>query len=59
VKEGFDAVILAHTHLPEAATMQKREGEGYYFNVGNWIRDFSYLRYSERKGFSLEYYNAD
>jgi UDP-2,3-diacylglucosamine hydrolase len=54
--EGFDAVILAHTHLPEAITMKEKGREGHYFNVGNWIKDFSYLRYSERKGFSLEYY---
>ncbi len=57
--EGFDTVILAHTHLPEAIPMKKREGEGYYFNVGNWMRDFSFLRYNEQKGFTLEYYNAD
>jgi len=59
VNEGFDTVILAHTHLPEAITMEKRGGEGYYFNVGNWMRDFSYLRYNEKQGFTLEYYNAD
>jgi UDP-2,3-diacylglucosamine hydrolase len=59
VNEGFDAVILAHTHLPEAITMKKRKGEGYYFNVGNWMRDYSYLRYNEKKGFTLEYYRTD
>jgi UDP-2,3-diacylglucosamine hydrolase len=58
-KEGFDAVILAHTHLPEAVTVKQRGREGYYFNVGNWINDFSYLRYNEKKGFSLEYYPHD
>jgi UDP-2,3-diacylglucosamine hydrolase len=58
LNEGFDAVILAHTHLPEAITMEKGEGEGYYFNVGNWMRDFSYLRYNENKGFTLEYYSG-
>jgi UDP-2,3-diacylglucosamine hydrolase len=57
--EGFDTVILAHTHLPEVITMKKREGEGYYFNVGNWLRDYSYLRYNEKKGFTLEYYRSD
>lgn len=57
--EGFDAVILAHTHLPEQIPMKKREGEGYYFNVGNWMRDFSYLRYNSKKGFTLEYYQSD
>jgi UDP-2,3-diacylglucosamine hydrolase len=59
VKQGFDAVILAHTHLPEAITMKEQGRECHYFNVGNWIKDFSYLRYNERKGFSLEYYTAD
>ena len=57
--EGFDAVILAHSHLPEAITMKKGKGEGDYFNVGNWMQDFSYLRYNEKSGFSLEYYQAN
>lgn len=56
LKQGLDAVILAHTHLPEAITMKEQGRQAYYFNVGNWIRDFSYLRYNEKKGFSLEYY---
>jgi UDP-2,3-diacylglucosamine hydrolase len=58
LEKGFDAVILAHTHFPEAITMVEQGREGYYFNVGNWIKDFSYLRYSEKKGFALEYYNV-
>ena len=56
LKQGFDAVILAHTHLPEAINMKEAGREAYYFNVGNWIKDFSYLRYNEKKGFSLEYF---
>jgi len=56
LKQGFDAVILAHTHLPEAITVKEQGREAYYFNVGDWIKDFSYLRYNEKKGFSLEYY---
>jgi UDP-2,3-diacylglucosamine hydrolase len=56
LKEGSDAVILAHTHLPEAITVKEQGRKAYYFNVGNWIKDFSYLRYNEKKGFSLEYY---
>ncbi len=56
LKEGFDAVILAHTHLPEAITVKDQDRQAYYFNVGDWIKDFSYLRYNEKKGFSLEYF---
>jgi UDP-2,3-diacylglucosamine hydrolase len=59
LNEGFDTVILAHTHLPEAITIKKGGGEGYYFNVGNWMQDFSYLRYSKKKGFVIEYYDAE
>jgi len=55
-KEGFDAVILAHTHLPEAIMVKVRGRKRYYFNVGNWIKDFSYLRYNKKNGFSLDYY---
>jgi len=57
--EGCDVVILAHTHLPEAITMKKGKGEGHYFNVGNWMQDFSYLRYNDKQGFTLEYYQGD
>jgi UDP-2,3-diacylglucosamine hydrolase len=56
VKEGFDAVILAHTHLPESIRVKGQDREAYYFNVGDWIKDFSYLRYNAERGFSLEYY---
>lgn len=58
LREGFDAVILAHSHFPEAITVKKEKVECHYFNVGNWIKDFSYLRYSKKRGFSLEYYTA-
>jgi UDP-2,3-diacylglucosamine hydrolase len=59
LNEGFDAVVLAHTHLPEEIPMKKGGGEGYYFNVGNWMQDYSYLRYNKKKGFTLEYYRND
>jgi UDP-2,3-diacylglucosamine hydrolase len=59
LSEGFDAVILAHTHVPEAVAVEKESGVGYYYNVGNWLRDFSYLRYNGERGFSLEYFTPD
>ncbi|RLB08243.1 MAG: hypothetical protein DRG50_00475 [Deltaproteobacteria bacterium] len=59
LNEGFDVVILAHSHFPETMTVEKKEGRGYYFNVGNWTRDFSYLRYNPQGGFSLEYFTTD
>lgn len=57
--EGFDVVVLAHTHLPEKIPLKKRGGKGYYFNVGNWMRDYSFLRYNEKKGFTLKHYRSE
>jgi len=59
LNEGFDVVILAHTHLPEVMTVERKSGTGYYFNVGNWMKDFSYLRYNVENGFSLEYFSEE
>jgi len=39
-EEGFDIVILAHTHRPEF-----RESNGKYFvNLGDWLAHFTYLK---------------
>ncbi len=38
INNGFDVVVLAHTHQPE---MEKLNG-GVYLNPGDWIRHFSY-----------------
>jgi UDP-2,3-diacylglucosamine pyrophosphatase LpxH len=39
IKEGFDFVVLGHTHKPK---VQKIEA-GYYLNTGNWIDSYSYI----------------
>lgn len=36
--EGFDYVILAHTHSP----LLYKEGEKVYLNVGDWMNNFTY-----------------
>lgn len=36
--EGFDYVVLAHTHSP----FLYREGENVYLNVGDWMNNFTY-----------------
>ena len=38
LSQGFDVVILAHSHLPEL----RRFDTGTYLNVGDWLRSFSY-----------------
>ena len=39
IKEGFDMVVLGHTHKPK---VQKIEA-GYYLNTGNWINSYNYI----------------
>ena len=43
LKSGYDAVIIAHTHVPEEIVYP----EGLYLNTGDWIENFTYVEYSE------------
>jgi len=42
LREGYDAVILGHTHIP----LFEQLAEGYYINLGDWIRSFTFLELS-------------
>jgi UDP-2,3-diacylglucosamine pyrophosphatase LpxH len=55
LREGFDVVILAHNHLPESCSFETDGRQTHYFNVGDWIHHFSYLRYRPDRGFQMEY----
>lgn len=50
IKTGFDFVILAHLHLP----INEKIGSGTYFNTGDFIEHFSYIKVSAGKA-TLEY----
>jgi UDP-2,3-diacylglucosamine hydrolase len=52
IKQGFDAVILAHTHVPVLRDL----GKGVYLNLGDWFENFTYGRLYEGK-FLLESYD--
>ncbi len=43
--EGFDGVILGHTHLPR----EYRENGHTYVNTGDWIQHFTYARLENGK----------
>jgi len=53
VAEGFDVVILAHTHLAEECPIEVEGRRGIYYNVGSW-QDLSFLLYRASQGFSLQ-----
>ena len=52
IREGFDVVILAHSHQAEASLWRTGERVGRYFNVGSW-HEGDYLRWSSGR-FRLE-----
>jgi len=56
IREGFDVVILAHNHLPQSCSFEIDGKEGHYFNVGDWVDHFSFLRYRANQGFGIEYF---
>lgn len=51
IKQGYDAVIMGHTHHPEVVNFEK----GIYINLGDWFENFSYAVLGE-KGFELKQY---
>jgi UDP-2,3-diacylglucosamine hydrolase len=56
LREGFDVVILAHSHLPQSSSFEIDGRKAHYFNVGDWITHFSFLRYRHDSGFQIEYF---
>ncbi len=56
LQEGFDVVILAHNHLPQSCPFEMNGKQTHYFNVGDWIDHFSFLRYRPGQGFGIEYF---
>lgn len=54
IKNGTDAVILAHTHNP---VLIKRNS-GVYINTGDFLEHFTYATYETGKGFSLHNYTG-
>ena len=51
IKQGYDAVIMGHTHHPEMANFEK----GTYINLGDWFENYSYAVLGD-KGFELKGY---
>ena len=49
--EGFDGVVLAHTHRPQ----EFRENGRTYINIGDWMHHFTYGKF-EKGRLSLKYW---
>jgi len=52
--EGFDMVILGHSHFPDEAEEEMDGRRCLYFNVGDWMEHRSFLRFSPPDRVELE-----
>lgn len=57
-RAGYDVVILAHCHVPQSCSFSIDGREVHYFNVGDWVNHFSFLRYRPGQGFRIEYFQT-
>lgn len=53
IKEGFDFVIMGHRHRP----LRVDYPTGTYINTGDWIDNFTYVVYKDKKIELISYYN--
>lgn len=51
--EGFDIVILGHSHFPEEAEESIHGKRCLYFNVGDWMTQRSFLRFTPPDRFEM------
>jgi UDP-2,3-diacylglucosamine hydrolase len=53
IRQGFDAVILAHTHIPILENLiygsPSSPQRGIYLNIGDWFKHFTYGKLLEGK----------
>jgi UDP-2,3-diacylglucosamine hydrolase len=52
--EGFEIVILGHSHFPEEVEEWIDGRRCLYFNVGDWMNHRSFLRFTPPEHFQLE-----
>lgn len=52
--DGYDAVILAHSHMPDMVSFKQGGRERVYLNTGDLIGNFTYAEYTSDGGFKLK-----
>jgi UDP-2,3-diacylglucosamine hydrolase len=52
--DGFDAVILAHSHIPDQVEDNSGEKKAVYLNTGDFFKHTTYVLYESGSGFSMQ-----
>lgn len=55
--QGYDAVILAHSHIADKVTGTENQHTQIYMNTGDFGVAFSFVSYESSSGFELKTYN--
>ncbi len=43
--KGYDVVIMGHTHLPDYFVWDGPDRRCHYYNLGDWVKNFTYLEF--------------
>jgi len=57
--EGYDALVLGHSHVPDVFEHQSGNKTKRYLNTGDIIQYRSYVEYNSGSGFELKKYSTD
>jgi UDP-2,3-diacylglucosamine hydrolase len=53
---GYEAVILAHSHMPDRCEFEYSGQKRVYLNTGDLVRQSSYVEYTSESGFNVRKY---
>ncbi|HAR95389.1 MAG TPA: hypothetical protein DCR97_05425 [Deltaproteobacteria bacterium] len=51
---GYDVVVLAHSHMPDIVSFEEGGREKTYLNTGDLLTNFTYGEYTSDSGFKLK-----
>jgi UDP-2,3-diacylglucosamine hydrolase len=53
-EEGYEAVVLAHSHISDSMECAFADGKKYYLNTGDIIQESTYIEYNTGTGFEIK-----
>jgi UDP-2,3-diacylglucosamine hydrolase len=56
--DGYDAVIVGHSHMPDKMEYISGETKKYYLNTGDIIKSSTYVEYNTGTGFEIKRYSS-
>lgn len=54
-QQGFDVVLMGHTHIPDDFRVSIDKRDCRYVNIGDWVRSFTYLEFDGKDFYTKSY----